>query len=221
MRLKPHQTAILTAVLVGLLSTARFFLALAGLDTHFHELCHALAAWATGAQVQSIQVNRDGSGVTWIAGGNSLVETSAGYVGASIVGALTIFFGRTPSAARITLCVLSGMLAFSMVMLVRGDVVGEVSGFFWTAALFGLSRLNGSKLLFAVQLVGIMQCLNAIQALYQLLQISAFTEGESDALILQHETGVPAMVWAISWGIFSLVLMGFALQRAWVKPVRA
>lgn len=226
MRLKPHQTAILTAVIVGALSTAvpfvsSFFLPVLWLDTHFHELCHALMAWATGAEVDRIQVFGNGSGLTWIQGGNGVLEASAGYVGASIIGALTIYFSRTPLSAKVTLRVLSGMLAFSMIMLVRGDWIGELSGLFWTAALFGFSFVRGTNLLFAAQLLGVFQCLNAIQALYVLLRISAFSEGESDAMILQQSTHIPAMFWAVGWAVFSVALMGFALQRAWVRPVKA
>jgi hypothetical protein len=223
MNLKPHQTAILAAVGVGALSTlvpfvSQLFLPVVWLNTHIHELCHALVAWACGADVSSIHVYSNGSGVTDIAGGNILLEASAGYMGASTVGALMIFFSRSAKSARITLRVLAGALAFSMIMLVRGDAVGEVSGVGWILGLWAISYLDGVKLIFAAQLLGLMQCLNAVQSLYTLLKISAFTEGHSDAMILQQATGIPALGWATIWCVFSLFLMAFTLYRAWIKP---
>jgi hypothetical protein len=223
MNLKPHQTAILSAVGVGAVSTvvpfiSHLFLPVLWLNTHFHELCHAIVAMACGADVESIRVFSDGSGVTLIRGGNVFLETSAGYVGASIVGALTIFFSRNPKSARITLRVLSLALLFSMILLVRGDWVGIGSGIGWTAALWGLSYFSGLRLVFVGQLLGLFQCLNAVQSLYTLLRISAFTEGQSDAMILQQATGIPALIWASIWCLFSLALVGFTLHRSWTRP---
>jgi hypothetical protein len=224
MNLKPHQTAILCAVGVGAASTvvpfvSQFFYPVMWLNTHIHELCHALVAWATGGQVDYIKVFRDGSGVTMIGGGNNLLETSAGYNGASIIGALMIFFSRNARAARLTLRILSGALAFSMIVLVRGDLTGEISGVFWVVALWGISYLDGLKLVFAAQLLGLMQCLNAVQSVYTLLKISTFTEGNSDAWILQQATGIPAIAWATVWCVFSLVLVSITVHRAWIRPV--
>ncbi len=224
MNLKPHQSAILGAVGIGALSTvvpvvSRLFLPVLWLNTHFHELCHAIVAMACGADVQSIHVFANGSGVTPVAGGNIFLEASAGYVGSSIIGALTIFFSRNQQSARITLRALSIALGLSMILLVRGDFVGIVSGILWTVCLWGLSYLTGTKLIFAAQLLGVFQCMNAVQSMYTLLQISAFTEGHSDAMILQQTTGIPAIVWAIGWTVFSLFVMGLTLLRAWVRPV--
>ncbi len=225
--LMPHQTAILCALLVACVGYLvppihALFLPLQYLDTHLHEMCHALVAIATGGQPQQIEVFSNGSGVTPIAGGNVFLEASAGYLGATLIGSAMIFFGRTPERARAALFTISGFLALSMVLWVRGDLVGIGAGWFWTVALFCAGWfLRGMPALFVCQLVGIEQCFNAIGAVYELLKISVYTEAHSDAAIVASFTYIPAAVWASLWCLFSLLMVGLTVRKAWVQKVRA
>ena len=219
--LAQHQSAILVA---GLVAVAACFipplhlvlLPLQFLNTHLHELCHALTALATGGDPQRILVYSDGSGLTPILGGNVFIEVSAGYTGATVMGAAMIYFGRTPERAKTILMGLAALLTLSMIIWVRGDAVGVGFGCFWAVALFCAGRfLKGMPVLFACQLVGLEQCLNSISSVYQLLKISAFTEAQSDAQILQGVTAIPAVVWATLWCAFSLLMVGFTVRKAW------
>ncbi len=185
------------------------------LNTHLHEFCHAVMAVLTGGPVLNIIVHADGNGVA-IAGGSPLLVSSAGYVGASIVGALTIICSRTEAGASASMRIIGGLLAASLIFWVRGDAVGIASGIGWAILLFALPHvLRGRSLVFAAQFVGMQQCLMSVQALYILLHISAIPGAHSDADNLQQATGVPAIIWALLWsalGIGSLVL---ALKLAW------
>lgn len=197
----------------------RFFLPIVYLNTHFHELCHALVALACGAQVEKILVFANGSGVTPIQGGNIFLEASAGYLGATVVGTATIFFSRRPDAARNVLRILAAMLLISLLVFVRGDLVGLVSGASWaTIILMGARYLSRSSVLFAAQLLGLMLCLNAIQSVYTVLEISASTEMQSDAKILESVTGLPAIIWASLWCLASLICVAVTLRKAWYSP---
>ncbi|WP_025229041.1 M50 family metallopeptidase [Fimbriimonas ginsengisoli] len=219
--LKPHQVAIIAATLTSLVLWAvpglhLLMLPLQYLNTHFHELSHALVATATGGHVSTINVYADGSGVTNISGGNWFLAASAGYIGAAIIGAIIMQVGRNEKSAKVTLRALAVVLAFVMILWVRGDLAGILSGFAWVAALFyASSYAKGPTILFVAQFIGIQQCLNAVHSLYELLQISALTERVSDAKILENQTHIPAMAWAVLWCLFSLALVTLGLRRAW------
>lgn len=221
--LAPHQTAILSAAAVALLSCVvppihLLLLPIQYLDTHLHEMCHALMAVATGGDPQKIMVFANGSGVTPIAGGNVFIEASAGYLGATLIGSAMIYFGRTPERARTVLTVVAAMLLVSQLVWVRGDAVGIVSGWAWAATLLCAGRfLKGMPALFVCQLVGLEQCLNSISAVYELLKISVFTEVHSDAEIVQSVTFIPAAVWASLWCLFSLLMVGLTVRKAWMQ----
>lgn len=194
------------------------------LNTHIHEFMHAFAALLTGGGVSHIKVFANGSGVALVGGGGALIVASAGYVGASIVGASMILMGARQERAKTALAVLGGLLAFSMVFWVRGDLVGILSGLFWVLTLFVLAkRLKGHAAVFAAQFLGVQQCLTSAKAIFALLKITAATESHSDARLLQAATGVPAMFWAVGWALVSMMLMGIALIRTWngsQKPAR-
>jgi hypothetical protein len=224
--LEPHQTALLFAAGFSLIIWAipllsRVFLPLIYVNTYLHELCHAMAGQITGADIDMIRINADGSGTTPMAGGNIWLIGPAGYMGATLLGALIIWFSRTESGARNVLRTLAIVLAMAMLLWVRGDFVGVIAGIGWIATLVaGSVFLKGMPLLFAAQFVGVQQCLNAITSVYTLLQISAISETQSDALIMQNHSGIPAFFWAFGWCAFSLVLVSISLRHAWIRRVR-
>lgn len=186
------------------------------LNTHAHEFFHAVAALGTGGGVQHIMVNADGSGVTNIGGGSVLVVASAGYLGTAILGGILLAAGRTDHGARNCLWALAGLLALSMVVWVRGDLVGVLSGLVWIAILgVAAKNLKGDALHFALAFLGVQIGLQSLQSLLVLLNISTFTNVQSDAAILQNVTGIPALFWALLWtGLGGLAVWG-GLRTAW------
>lgn len=220
-QLRDDQTAILWAslatVIVWFVPILQFIsLPLEYLNAHTHEMCHAITAVITGGHVDHIVVRADGSGVTPLWGGNILLIGSAGYVGASIIGVLILICSRTADGARLALRLLAAALAGSMILWVRGDTVGIVSGIAWVSALFALASFLPPKgALFAATFVGIQQCLHSILALVTVMDLSFFTKEQDDAMILQGATHVPAAFWATAWMGFSLLLMAVALRSSW------
>jgi hypothetical protein len=221
MKINSHQKALLAAIIAaGVASLIPFvqllLLPLTYLNTHIHEFCHAIVAIATGGMVQHIEVNANGSGVTPVAGGVLPLIASAGYVGATIMGAAIILFGSNPHRAKIVMGVLAGVLAFSMALWVRGDLVGILSGFAWIGIL-GLAShyLKDSAALFFCQFVGVEQCLNSVTSVYQLLRISISGEQMSDASIMQSATILPASFWSVVWCGCSLIALTFTVRKVW------
>lgn len=185
------------------------------LNTHLHELAHALSAIVTGGTALRIVVAGDGSGYCVTGGGVGPVIASAGYIGASLLGTAIVLVARSETAARTVLYALSVTLAASMLLLVRGDSVGLLSGAFWIVALaFAARRLRGDLLLAFVQFIGLVQGLQALTSLSDLLRISATAQANSDAQIMAEMTLLPAVFWASLWAIFSIGVTGWALVRA-------
>lgn len=210
--------AVLSLVLWAVPGLRMVALPLIYLNTHIHELCHAVVALATGGHVQMIAVFANGSGVTPISGGSVLLAASAGYVGSAVVGGLTVAGARQPKSAKSVLYTLCVCLGLSMLLFVRGDAVGIISGLFWTALLWILAKkLAGDHAVFAAQFLGVQLALTSLQSLLVLLQVSTGMEAMSDARILESVTGLPAIVWAVGWSLLGLLAIGGSLATAW-KP---
>jgi hypothetical protein len=219
--LRPHQTALLSAALASVVMFAVpgvqwALLPLTYLNTHVHEISHALASQGTGGHVQDIIVNANGSGVTHVFGGSTPILASAGYLGASLVGMLVLMTGRTESAARIVLRTMAAVMGITMLIWLRGDGIGLASGIFWIAALLGVAQYaRGMTLLVLTQFIGVQQCLNSVTSIYDLLHISARTEMHSDAKIMEATYGLPAIFWAVLWCAISVTLLMLGLRKAW------
>jgi hypothetical protein len=185
-------------------------------NTHIHELCHALAALATGGQVQDIQVFANGSGVAQIQGGWIPIVASSGYVGSSVVGGLFLAWSRTGHGARSTLKAAALFLGLSLVFFVRGDGVGLASAIGWVVVLALLAaRTGGKAAMFAAQFLGLQLCLTSLQSFAPLFHVAAGVDGHSDAKILEQATGVPDVLWASSWLAVSLLAVYGGLRAAW------
>ena len=199
-----------------------FALPLIYLNTHIHELCHAVTTIATGGAVENIIVLGDGSGSTPVIGGSMFLIASAGYVGSALVGGVLLAFSRTPKQATSMLWLTFGFVLASLVLFVRGDWIGVWSGVFWVLTLALLAReLRGPNAVFAAQFLGMQMALTSLQAFLVLLKITSVTETRSDALILQQVTGIPAFTWALGWFVFGLFSIGLALLSAWRPPARS
>jgi hypothetical protein len=221
MNLKPHQTALFGAIVVAAIASfipvvQMFLLPLVYLNTHLHEFCHAIVAVLTGGSVEHIEVFSSGGGVTPVAGGILPLVASAGYMGSSILGASIIWFGSTPTRARRVMGALACLLAFSMLIWVRGDTVGVLSGLFWIGVLGASAAfLRGTPALFVCQFIGVEQCLNSVSSVYQLLSISFAGEQVSDASIMRSATLIPDGFWAFAWCSFALIVLGTTVRAVW------
>ena len=135
------QTTVRNLLLAGLLTIALYFIPYAGfityplrlLVTFIHEGSHALMALVVGGAVSSVKIMPDGSGVTMAEaapGLPSMLVSSAGYLGATLCGALVIGLLRRGIPGR-------------ALLLVTGALVGLVTlgvflGLLSTNNFFGL-----------------------------------------------------------------------------------
>lgn len=209
--------ASVSSIIIWALPGIRFItLPLSYLNTHLHEIAHAIMAFATGGIPQYILVNADGSGLTPVIGGNILLTASAGYPGTAIIGATLIMGAKKADTARLALKVLAVVLGIFLILLVRGDQIGFISAICWIPLLWYLAtKLDPDQVVFAAQFLGIQLCLTAFQSLINLLGITANTNDHSDALILQQTTGIPDFFWATIWCLISAFAVIGGLRYAW------
>ena len=185
------------------------------LNTHIHELCHAISALATSGKVAYIVVYSNGSGVTPVAGGNLPLLAMSGYVGSALVGGLLIGASRRSDTARKAMWVLTTGLAISMVLFVRGELLGWFAGIFWVIVCgAAVWKLGTEAIRLFTAFIGVQQCLTSVHALLVLYRISAGTEMQSDAQLMQQATHIPSVVWAIIWMFLSALCMGWGVRQA-------
>jgi hypothetical protein len=144
LKLNPASKAFFIAVTISVIlpfvPLARYvLLPFTYLNTHLHEIFHALAAVATGGSVANIQVFANGEGVTRTYGGFGPIISSAGYVGASLFGSIMIIGASKANNARTWLRLLGMILLVVNVVWVRGDWVGWITGFVWAGGLIALA----------------------------------------------------------------------------------
>jgi Peptidase M50B-like len=174
------------------------------LNTHLHEMFHALAAVISGGQVDHIEVYKTGEGVTLTRGGLAPLIMMSGYLGASLFGALMIVTCRSEKSSMIWLRVLASFVLVSDIIWVRGDLVGWTLGLAWPVVIFFASaRLKGESLIFAAQFLAVQQCLNSVKSLRDLVILSG-SNVTTDAQMLANDTHIPAVVWALLWAAVSL-----------------
>lgn len=189
------------------------------LTTALHEIGHALAAILTGGQVLRIEIHANGSGVTWSSGGVRLLVVSAGYVGSTLLGCLLLVLAQRSQRHK---ALLIGLLLFFgtfTVLYARNGlslVVGCVLLILLALALWS-GAAGTPAMTFALDLVALSSCTYALHDFVDLLRISvglATASGPTDAQTMADLTHVPAAMWALGWGLFSLVVAWKSLEIA-------
>lgn len=182
------------------------------LNTLVHEAGHAIAAVLSGGGAIAISVSPDGSGLTTSMGGMPLLISPAGYIGATVVGALLLAAGRRAESARTALTILGVSLAIITLIWVR-NLFGWLIGAPLAVLLLVATRsMKGEHLMFLARAVGLVQCLESIRSVRDLVLLNAEGHQHNDAAILAGYTGVPPMVWAVMWSLVSLAILFVTLR---------
>lgn len=197
--------------------------------TALHEFGHALMTLATGGTVTGLTMVPDGEGaggLTFHSGGNGLLVSSAGYMGAAFFGSLLIWFGRKEENARAVLKVLGIVFGLCCAFFITpGLLDARHGGEAWMSMGIGLLMaaglvLAGAKLPPAVAhiallILGGQTALSSLGDVWYLIEISVGFSANgsfSDATNMARYTGIPAAVWSILWGLMSLATVILALK---------
>jgi len=183
----------------------------------FHELGHALAAWATGGEVLEIGLSPMQGGYALTRGGSRLAILNAGYLGSLVAGVLLLISGRSSLSARAVTVglavVLLALPALLMPWLSFGQIFSAVTGL--VVLPLGLV-LPGIALRWGLKGLGVFSILYAAYDVWDDVLRAVFapkaTELPSDAAQLAMITGIPAIVWGVAWLVAGLALL-IALRR--------
>jgi hypothetical protein len=87
------------------------------LVTFLHEFGHALGGILTGAGVEGMQINPDGSGYTITRGGNTAIILVGGYIGSAVLGNILLYIGiRKRQWAQIALVSIAGAMLLAAIV---------------------------------------------------------------------------------------------------------
>lgn len=209
------------SLLVSLTPWAQFLLYPFKLFTTWvHESGHAVMTVLVGGRVTSIAIEPDTSGLTRSIApmgraARGLVA-SAGYLGAAVVGCLLIASLRVEKWARVILLSLGALMLLTLVLWMR-NVFGAVVVLAWGVALITLARKGvTSALRFFLSLLAIQVALNAV---YDIRVLFLINRSQSDAATMARLFLLPSWVWATTWMIISIVMLGATFwmtrQRRW------
>ncbi len=206
--------AALISILIWFLPFARPFNLIAVYPfrlfvTFIHEGGHAIVALLTKGTVEHLIVHPDASGETYTTGGIAILIASAGYLTSTAYGALLLAVSRRGEHARNILTLNAILILLLTVFFAEGAFTLFVGG----ALTFGLFVAGSSRnerwphLL--LNFLAIQCSMNALFDLGTLLRVTSTTSVHNDAAIMEKWTLIPAVIWAVIWGVVSLLLLIF------------
>ena len=184
----------------------------------FHELSHGIAGKLTGGEVAEIRLVKEEGGLCMIAGGNTFIILSAGYLGSLIWGGVILTLAARTRLDKALAVLLGLILAGTGVLLVR-PLLGF--GFFFClgtgAALIACGiRLPRPVNEFILKLIGLSSCLYApLDIKSDILDRPSL---RSDAYMLAELTGIPTIVWGGLWFAVAVLASLYFLFLACRKP---
>ena len=189
--------------------------------TFVHELCHGLAAIATGGSFHRFEVQPDLSGLAWSAGGMRMIVSSAGYVGSAIAGGVLIFLYQRLFSARVLLIALGFGLAVLCLLFVRNGFgiltgLGLASMLTLAGIYFSSAWRDALLVTLALQLI-----LDGYNSLFTVLSLSTASGTRTDAHTMAQLTHLPAMLWVLVWMLLSTAVLYKALRWSFPAPAKA
>src|SRR5579875_2360259 len=184
--------------------------------TFVHESGHALATVLTGGQVEYIRIAPSGSGVTisavspWAQG----IVDSAGYLGATLFGALLLQFGRLARwrhAGRAVLCV---VLLWCNPF--RSGAFTFIAGLSIVALLFLAGRFASPQVAeFLAAFLAVQCCLDALIDLRVLIGLTTNDLGQNDATNMAQAVGLTPTFWAVLWALVAIGILTLSVLSYW------
>lgn len=196
--------------------------------TYVHEAGHAIGALVTGGQVIGFNVSPNGAGLAITTGGSRAVILPAGYVGATLFGAVLFYVANRFPRAMKTLSTMLGvaMIGFT-VLFARLDASGSPLAFVLGVGFGGLLVLIGLKAplwftLLTLNVLAVMTSLNAVLDLWGDIRVLNTPIGyRHDASAFSREVMpiLPPVLVAIIWAGIAVVSLGISAYYALWKPL--
>ena len=212
--------AVAVSLIVSLTPWAPFLLYPFKLFTTWvHECGHALMTVLLGGRVTSITIQPDTSGLT-----RSLVPVgrvarglvaSSGYLGAAVVGCLLMAATRVEKWSHVILLSIGAFMLLTLIFWMR-NLFGFAVVLAWGVALITLARRGiANARRFLLSLLAVQVALNSV---YDIRILFLIDRGRSDAATMAQLFLLPSWVWATSWMLMSVAMLGATL---WMTRGRA
>jgi len=176
----------------------------------FHELSHAIAAWATGGSVESISLSPQQGGVTVTRGGNVFLQMSAGYLGSLLIGVLVFLVAVRSHADRLLMGLLGAVMLLVASLFIRD----------WFALAFtvgtGLVMLASARYMprdvndLALRVIGLTSMIYVPMDIFS--DTIARSGIRSDAFMLAERFGGATAIWGGLWLLISLAVIGVCFR---------
>ena len=180
--------------------------------TWIHELCHGLAGVLMGGKITQLFVYKDGSGLAF----TTLPTTkrrwfvsSAGYQGTAVVGCLLLLLRRTKRGPRSVLMGMGCWMILSVLLWVRnafGIFIVLLLGVIFVLCAYFLPSGWVRSIYIIIAATTALNAITGIRALFGNNYLVNGDEVETDAHTMGEITALPAVVWALWWMIFALIL---------------
>lgn len=195
-------TAILFCLAL-LLHSTRLSWPLRWAETFYHEASHGLVALLTGGRVVRLDLHLRGGGACTVQGGNRFFILLAGYMGASVWGAVLFLIGANlgEDAARWWLAAELALLGFALLFWAKN--LSTMLILLLIAAVYVAAWYlpPGWGLAFVLQGLGLFIMLNALSTPFHLLD----GQHVGDGAALQDLTLIiPEGLWVAWWVVFAL-----------------
>ena len=181
-----------------------------------HEMSHGIAALVTGGNIVQIEVSDQLGGLTVTRGGAPLVITSAGYLGSLLFGVALLLVGTRTRLAPQATAALGILVTLVAWRYMPPDTFGRRFAAVMGVLLVALAAVRRPVPEIALRVLGITSCLYAILDIKEDVLDTEHTQ--SDAALLEQQTGVPAYVWGVLWIGVSLVVTVVAAKWAVTGP---
>lgn len=192
--------------------------------TFIHEGCHAIASLIMGKSVDKIVINPDTSGYMQHTVSSGVFAqgfiSSAGYIGAAIVGGILIVLSSYKNTSKFLLLALGILFLVAIVLYVRDAFTFVISAGF-SVALFLLATKGSDNLCyFGLNFLAVQCALNSLTDVMTLVKLSlgarasAWSVGHSDAEAVAQMFWLPAIVWSVLWVLISLIILWYALKTS-------
>lgn len=195
------------------------------LATWIHEMSHGVVMLLAGAGFDSLKIYEDTSGIAYATSGTGNVGraaiASAGYMGASLIGAVLLFFAQKDRGCRVALGVFALAMALSAALWIDnrfGLWVGYGGAVAFALAAAVLPERWAS---WALSFVAAQACINAVLDIRVLFRPQLVINGEavraSDAHKMAEAASGSATVWASLWLLWSFAIFFVALRLIYLR----
>jgi len=182
--------------------------------TWVHECSHAVMTLLVGGDVNSIVIEQNAAGVTRSLIPQSRIAqglvTSAGYLGASIVGCALMIAARGKKGAHGILRTIGALMLVTVITWMRNPF-GIAVVLIGSVALIAVSRKSsGPVSSFVLSLLAVQVALNSV---FDIRVLFLLNGGHSDAQTMASLFLLPAWTWASLWMLISIALLTWTLLR--------